>query len=120
MKIRIGTWLIGAMASVGMAATAVAAGDPEAGYYKAKTCMGCHASPSRTNVYPTYNVPKIAGQHPEYIISALKAYAAGQRDHPTMLANAVSLSDEDMADIAAPTSQLSNSDSRFSTCAGSS
>ena len=101
MKIRIGIGLIGAMASVAAISSAWASGDAEKGFYKAKTCMGCHASPSRTNVYPTYNVPKIAGQHPEYIISALKAYAAGQRDHPTMVANAVSLSDEDMADIAA-------------------
>lgn len=101
MKIRNGAWLIGTMVSVATIASAWASGDEEKGFYKAQTCMGCHASPSRTNVYPTYNVPKIAGQHPEYIISALQAYAAGQRDHPTMVANATSLSDEDMADIAA-------------------
>ena len=80
---------------------ALAAGDPEAGYYKAQTCFGCHASRGYTNVYPTYKVPKLGGQHAEYIETALRAYAAGERDHPTMLANAATLSDEDIADIAA-------------------
>ena len=80
---------------------AQAAGDPEAGYYKAQTCFGCHAAAGYTNVYPSYKVPKLGGQHAEYIESALRAYAAGQRDHPTMLANAADLSDEDIADLAA-------------------
>ena len=101
MEKRTGAWLTGMAAGILITAGAAAEGDPEAGYFKAKTCMGCHASPSRTNVYPTYHVPMIAGQHPEYIVSALRAYAAGQRTHPTMTANASNLTDEDMADIAA-------------------
>jgi len=68
---------------------------------KASTCMGCHGINGYNNVYPTYHVPRLAGQHPEYIIAALKAYRAGQRKHGTMHAQASSLSDEDMADIAA-------------------
>ena len=101
MKKKTGAWLTGMAACILITSGAAAAGDPEAGYFKAKTCMGCHASPSRTNVYPTYNVPMIAGQHPEFIMSALKAYATGQRIHPTMVANASTLSEQDMADIAA-------------------
>ncbi len=93
-------WLAFALTAAFSAGT-LAAGDPEAGYYKAQTCLGCHASPGYSNVYPTYKVPKLGGQHAEYLESALRAYAAGQRDHPTMLANAASLSDEDIADIAA-------------------
>jgi cytochrome c553 len=46
-------------------------------------------------------VPKLGGQHPDYIIAALKAYKAGERDHPTMQAQASTLSDQDMADVAA-------------------
>jgi cytochrome c553 len=46
-------------------------------------------------------VPKLGGQHPEYIIAALQAYKKGERKHPTMTAQASSLSDQDMADIAA-------------------
>ncbi len=78
-----------------------AAGDAEAGRYKADTCLGCHALPGYTNAYPTYHVPKLGGQHPEYLVAALKAYKAGQRDHATMHANAWNLSEADMEDIAA-------------------
>ena len=46
-------------------------------------------------------MPRLGGQHAEYIVVALKGYQAGDRAHPTMHANAFSLSDEDMADIAA-------------------
>jgi cytochrome c553 len=78
-----------------------AAGDPEAGRIKAETCLGCHAIPNYTNVYPSYHVPKLAGQNADYIVQALKAYQNGQRKHGTMLANASNLSAQDMADIAA-------------------
>jgi cytochrome c553 len=83
------------------AASAQAEGDAVQGRYKAQTCMGCHGSPGYSNAYPTYHVPKLAGQHAEYIVAALNAYAAGQRNHDTMHANAVSLGEQDIADIAA-------------------
>ena len=84
------------------AATAPAAsGDPELGKVKAESCMGCHGIPGYKNVYPTYTVPRVGGQHAEYIVAALKAYKAGQRSHKTMQAQAASLSEQDMADIAA-------------------
>lgn len=79
----------------------VAAGDPEAGNAKAETCLGCHGSPDAVNVYPTYHVPKIGGQHQAYLVAALKAYRDKTRSHATMHANAAALSDEDIADIAA-------------------
>ena len=78
-----------------------AAGDAEAGRVKAIPCMGCHAIPGYSNVYPTYHVPRVGGQHPEYIVAALKAYKAKQRSHPTMQAQASSLSEDDMQNIAA-------------------
>ena len=79
----------------------VAIGDAEAGKLKAQSCMGCHGVVGYNNVYPTYHVPKLGGQHPEYIVAALKEYRALNRSHKTMQAQAGSLSDEDMADIAA-------------------
>ena len=89
--------------TVGMLASAAARaeGDVEAGQVKAIPCMGCHAIPGYSNVYPTYHVPRVGGQHPEYIVAALKAYKTKQRSHPTMQAQAASLSEEDMSDIAA-------------------
>jgi cytochrome c553 len=53
------------------------------------------------NAYPDYSVPELRHQHAAYIIAALQEYKSGDRPHPTMHAQAVSLSDQDMADIAA-------------------
>ena len=80
---------------------AIAEGDPVAGRKKSETCLGCHAAPNFENTYPMYRVPKVGGQHPEYLTAALKAYRDGLRSHKTMQANASNLSDQDIADIAA-------------------
>jgi len=84
-------------------ATAVAqlTGDPAAGQHKSRLCNGCHAIPGYRNAYPAYRVPKLGGQHAEYISAALKAYQTGQRSHPTMHAIAATLNDQDIADLAA-------------------
>ncbi|MGF1643957.1 MAG: c-type cytochrome [Thiotrichales bacterium] len=78
-----------------------AAGDAAQGRDKASNCMGCHGVTSYFNTYPTYRVPRLGGQHTEYLVSALQAYRAGDREHSTMQAQAASLSDQDMADLAA-------------------
>ena len=80
---------------------AVAAGDAKRGETRGETCLGCHGIASYTNVYPTYRVPKLGGQHAEYISAALKGYRSGERSHPTMNAQAAGLSDQDIEDIAA-------------------
>ena len=77
------------------------AGDAEKGVFKAQTCLGCHGVPSYGNIYPSYHVPKLVGQHAPYIVAALKAYQSGERSHPTMRAHASSLTESDMEDIAA-------------------
>lgn len=80
---------------------AFAAGDAERGAVRGETCLGCHGIASYTNVYPTYRVPKLGGQHAEYISASLKGYRSGERSHPTMNAQAAGLSDQDIEDIAA-------------------
>ena len=77
------------------------AGDAQRGKTLAYTCNGCHAIPNYKNVYPTYSVPKLHGQRPEYLVAALKAYKSGERSHGTMHSQAASLTEQDMADIAA-------------------
>jgi cytochrome c553 len=88
-------------AVVSFAAPAYAEGDAAHGKVLAYTCLGCHGIPNYKNVYPTYSVPELRGQHPEYIVAALKAYKSGERGHPTMHAHASTLSDQEMLDIAA-------------------
>lgn len=80
---------------------AFAAGDAENGKKIAYTCTGCHGIPFYQNTYPSFHVPRLGGQNQAYIISAIKAYRSGERSHPTMKAQAGSLSDQDIADIAA-------------------
>jgi len=80
--------------------TSVLAGDAAAGEKKAYTCLGCHGVLHYVNTYPTYHVPKLGGQHKDYLVDALKAYRSKKRSHGTMQANANLLSDEDIDDIA--------------------
>jgi cytochrome c553 len=48
-----------------------------------------------------HKVPKLAGQNAKYMQAALAEYKSGERKHPTMRAIAVSLAEQDMADLAA-------------------
>ncbi len=75
--------------------------DPAHGRALSNTCLGCHGIPGYKNAYPNYSVPKLEGQHAEYIASALQGYRDGDRSHLTMHSQASSLSDQDMRDIAA-------------------
>jgi len=76
-------------------------GDPQAASNKISMCQGCHGIPGYRNAFPqVYQVPKLGGQHREYIVSALQAYRNGEREHATMQAIARGLTDKDIADIA--------------------
>ncbi len=46
-------------------------------------------------------MPKLSGQNPAYLVAALKEYKSGDRSHPSMRAIAASLTEQDMADLAA-------------------
>ena len=79
-----------------------AKGDAAAGKSKIAMCIGCHGIAGYQASFPEiYKVPKISGQGAQYIVSALNAYKKGDRKHPTMRGVAESLSDQDMADLAA-------------------
>lgn len=76
-------------------------GDVERGRQLGFTCLGCHGIAGYRNAYPSYRVPRLGGQKAAYIENALKAYRSGARPHPTMQAQAASLSDDDIADLVA-------------------
>ncbi len=78
--------------------SAQAAGDPVAGQKKAQACAACHGADGNSTV-PLY--PKLAGQYRDYLEHALKAYKTGERKNPIMVGMAASLSDQDIADLAA-------------------
>ena len=76
-------------------------GDPKRGKAVSYTCLGCHGIDGYKNAYPMYSVPKLEGQNPQYLAAALHGYRDGDRAHLTMHAQASTLSDQDIADIAA-------------------
>ncbi len=81
--------------------SAGAAGDATRGKTLGYTCLGCHGVENYKSVYPTFSVPRLRGQQPEYIVAALKGYKSGERSHATMHAHAATMSEQDMEDIAA-------------------
>lgn len=82
-------------------APAAAEGDALRGEALAYTCLGCHGIEGYRNAYPSYRVPKLGGQRAAYIENSLIAYRNRARPHPTMQAQGGSLTDQDIADLAA-------------------
>jgi cytochrome c553 len=87
---------------------AVAEGNTERGAKLAYTCLGCHGIEGYRNAYPSYRVPKLGGQKAAYLAMAIQGYRDGTRAHPTMKAQASSLSDQQIEDLAAYLSSIGN------------
>lgn len=79
----------------------VGASDADRGEVIAYSCLGCHGIDGYRNAYPSYRVPKLGGQKEAYLVVALQGYRDGTREHPTMNAQARSLSDDDIKATAA-------------------
>ncbi|QPF75028.1 cytochrome c4 [Roseateles sp. DAIF2] len=76
--------------------------DVAAGQKKVAMCIGCHGIPGYQSSFPeVHRVPMISGQNAKYIAASLNAYAKGERKHPTMRGIALSLTEQDIADISA-------------------
>ena len=100
MKKVLSTMMV--LAAVAGFAGAARAQDANAGAGKVAMCIGCHSIPGYQSSFPeVHKVPMIAGQGAKYIVAALNAYKKGERKHPTMRGIAESLSEQDMADVAA-------------------
>lgn len=91
-----------ALAAPAFAQQPAPAGDPGEAHKKIAMCEGCHGIPGYRTAYPdVYHVPMLGGQSAVYISNALQAYKSGQRKHPSMRGISASLSDKDIADLAA-------------------
>lgn len=95
--------VVGALACTqALAQQPASTGDAKRAELKISMCVGCHGIPEYRTAFPeVYRVPLIAGQAPDYIVNALKAYKSGERKHPSMTGIAKTLSDQDLADLAA-------------------
>lgn len=60
-------------------------------------CVACHAADGNST---TPANPKLAGQHPEYLLKQLQEYKSGKRANAIMQGMAATLSDDDMRNIA--------------------
>lgn len=109
----LGGWVLATSLCMAEVVSAVAAepavaqggplvGNATVGKQKAFMCKGCHNNAGYKTAYPkVYEVPRLGGQHAEYIVSALGQYKSGERSFATMRAMAANLSDQDIADLAA-------------------
>ncbi|MFK3740234.1 c-type cytochrome [Massilia sp. TN1-12] len=101
MKIFLAVLVLASAATAPAGAADIVA-NPKAAPNKIEQCIGCHGIPGYKATFPeVYQVPMIGGQSAKYIEAALNAYKKGDRRHPSMQGIAASLSDQDIADIAA-------------------
>ncbi len=91
----------GVLIGLGWLVSAAQAEDLANGRLLSEACAGCHSIEGQRNAYPSYRVPKLGGQHQRYLADALRAYRDGSRPHATMQAQAASLDDQDIDDLAA-------------------
>jgi cytochrome c553 len=86
--------------ALAVAGAAQAAGNAEAGKTKAaQVCAACHGPEGNKPTAPEN--PVLAGQHQDYLAKALKDYKTGKRNNAIMKGFAASLSNQDIADLAA-------------------
>lgn len=100
MNIRLSAGILVIAATI-WAQPAAAQGDAEQGRQLGFSCLGCHGIEGQRNAYPSFRVPRLGGQGRDYIENALRAYRDGSRPHPTMHAQASSLSDDDIENLLA-------------------
>lgn len=101
LKVAVAVGLASLTAAAVFAQQPQPAGDAHRGQGVASTCLGCHGIEGYRNAYPDYAVPRLSGQHAQYLEDALKEYRSDARQYPTMHLQALSLSDQQMADAAA-------------------
>jgi len=78
---------------------AFAAGNAESGRQKSQACAACHGADGNQPTTPDF--PRLAGQHPDYLLKALRDYKSGARKNPIMAGQVANLTQQDLADLAA-------------------
>lgn len=77
---------------------AATAGDPAAGKAKSATCTACHGE---NGISANDQWPNLAGQKETYLRDQLTLFQQDKRQSPLMTPVAKTLSDKDVADLAA-------------------
>ena len=96
--------LLGALWLVAWPSAAAAEGNAQAGAAKAAVCAACHGQKGISS-NPLW--PNLAGQQQTYLENQIKAFRDGARTDVSMQPFVASLTDEDVADLAAYYAELS-------------
>lgn len=91
--------LVAMILATSVSVPALAAGSAEAGKQKSQACAACHGPDGNQPTTPDF--PRLAGQHPDYLLKALRDYKSGARKNPIMAGQVANLKEQDMADLAA-------------------
>jgi cytochrome c553 len=101
------------VASLALPMTAAAKGDIEAGRQKSQVCQACHGPDGNGTGDGQY--PRLAGQHADYLLKALRDYKSGARENAIMAGFVSTLESKDLEDLSAfyaaqtgPLTDLSN------------
>ena len=104
MKFIASTFCAAALAALSFSVQAETAAHAEAkvdlanGQAKFGACAACHAADGNSTIPAN---PKLAQQHPEYLVKQLKEFQSGKRDNAIMKPMASMLNEQDMVDVAA-------------------
>ena len=97
--IRVPLAALAAATALGLGVPAFAA-DLDAGARLAnERCAACHGKDGNTPIDPSY--ARLSGQYEDYLVHALKAYRTDKRKNPIMGAQAKTLSNADIENVAA-------------------
>ena len=99
----IRTRLVLALVLAAAPAAFAASGDASVGKKKSTPCAVCHGAEG-VSVSPEF--PNLAGQHADYLETAMRHYKNGKRKNPIMAEQVKNLSQKDMLDLAAYFSSL--------------
>lgn len=94
---KTGIWVL--TVAAGLATGTVQAGDAERGKALSATCATCHGAQGISAAPAVF--PDLAGRPADTLASMLKAFRSGERQNAIMAPQAASLSDQDIADLAA-------------------
>ena len=77
---------------------AAGSGEADVGKKKSAPCAACHGA-NGVSVGPDF--PNLAGQHEDYLLTAMHHYKNGKRKNPIMQGQVANLSQKDILDLTA-------------------
>jgi len=98
-------WILAATISGAIVSNSALPASVEAGAAKAVVCQACHGA-NGNSANPEW--PSLAGIGADYMAEQLKNFKDGKRPNPVMMPNAMTLSDDDMANLGAYFDSLTN------------